>query len=174
MHANSSPLAGTEGSKLTSQLLRDRIRREALTDVALKVLPGPTSESIELRGRGVLHLGILLENLRREGFELAVGPPKAVMIKDEDGQMLEPVEDVTIVVREQYAGGVVQKLTQRKGEMSGYDVVDGAEAGAINSGEDGKSSIGEGGWVKIEMSVPARGLIGYMSGEFKNDVHGEG
>lgn len=96
------------------------------------------------------------------------------MIKDEDGQMLEPVEDVTIVVREEYAGGVVQKLTQRKGEMSSYDVVDGAEAGAISSGEDGKSHSGEGGWVKIEMSVPARGLIGYMSGEFKNDVHGEG
>ncbi|KAJ7763172.1 P-loop containing nucleoside triphosphate hydrolase protein [Mycena maculata] len=162
VHANSSPLGGTEGTKLTSQMIKERIHREALTDVALSVLPGPTSDSLEVRGRGVLHLGILLETLRREGFELLLGPPKAVLRKDaETGETLEPVEACTIVVREEYAGGVVQKLTQRKGEMRSYD------AGSANTG-------GEGGWVRIEMDVPARGLIGYMAGEFGNDVHGQG
>ncbi|KAJ6480308.1 P-loop containing nucleoside triphosphate hydrolase protein [Mycena sanguinolenta] len=162
VHANSSPLGGSEGSKLTSQMIKERIHREALTDVALTVLPGPTSDSLEVRGRGVLHLGILLETLRREGFELLVGPPKAVLRPDPDskGGWLEPVESCVIVVREEYAGGVVQKLTQRKGEMHSYEVVD----------ED----VGAGGWVRIEMDVPARGLIGYMAGEFGNDVHGQG
>ncbi|KAJ7017296.1 P-loop containing nucleoside triphosphate hydrolase protein [Mycena alexandri] len=173
--ANSGPLGGTEGTKLTSQVIKERIHREALTDVALRVLPGPTSDAIEVRGRGVLHLGILLENLRREGFELLVGPPKAVLLKDPDmpGGWLEPVEACTVVVREEYASGVVQKLTQRKGEMRSYDVVDedvGAGAAAGSEGSGG----GSGGWVRIEIDVPARGLIGYMAGEFGNDVHGQG
>ncbi|KAF8059828.1 P-loop containing nucleoside triphosphate hydrolase protein [Lyophyllum atratum] len=159
VHANDSPLAGQEGTKLTSQLIRERIYKEAETNVALTVLPGPTSESLELRGRGVLHLGVLLETLRREGFELGVGPPKAVMIPDPDpekkGRMLEPIEECTVLVREEYAGSVVQKLTMRKGEMISYDA-------------------DEDGWVKVVMEVPARGLIGYMAGEFKNDVHGQG
>ncbi|KAJ7708226.1 P-loop containing nucleoside triphosphate hydrolase protein [Mycena rosella] len=174
VHANSSPLAGTEGTKLTSQMVKERIHREALTDVALSVLPGPTSDSLEVRGRGVLHLGILLETLRREGFELLIGPPKAVLRKDPDtGEMLEPIESCTIVVREEYAGGVVQKLTQRKGEMHSYDVVDeDVGAGAVAGGEG--AGGGGGGWVRIEMDVPARGLIGYMAGEFGNDVHGQG
>ncbi|TFK37816.1 P-loop containing nucleoside triphosphate hydrolase protein [Crucibulum laeve] len=162
IHANDSPMAGKEGSKLTSQLIRERIYKEAETNVALKILPGPTSESLELRGRGVLHLGVLLETLRREGFELGVGPPKAVMIPDTSpgalpGSKLEPVEEVTVLVKEEYAGGVVQKLTMRKGEMISYDADDAGE-----------------GWVKVVMDVPARGLIGYMAGEFKNDVHGQG
>lgn len=175
VHANSSPLAGTEGSKLTSQMVKERIYREALTDVALSILPGPTSDSLEVRGRGVLHLGILLENLRREGFELLIGPPKAVLRKDpETGEMLEPIESCTIVVRDEYAGGVVQKLTQRKGEMLSYDAVDeDVGAGAVAGGEKGAGG-GGGGWVRIEMDVPARGLIGYMAGEFGNDVHGQG
>ncbi|KAG6901316.1 hypothetical protein C0995_013676 [Termitomyces sp. Mi166 len=156
VHANDSPLAGQEGTKLTSQMIRDRIYKEAETNVALSVLPGPTSESLELRGRGVLHLGVLLETLRREGFELGVGPPKAVMIPDPDekGRMLEPIEECT-VVKEEYAGSVVQKLTMRKGEMKSYEA-------------------DEDGWVKVVMDIPARGLIGYMAGEFKNDVHGQG
>ncbi|KAF7378098.1 GTP-binding protein [Mycena sanguinolenta] len=177
VHANSSPLGGSEGTKLTSQMIKERIHREALTDVALTVLPGPTSDSLEVRGRGVLHLGILLETLRREGFELLVGPPKAVLRPDPDvkGGWLEPVESCVIVVREEYAGGVVQKLTQRKGEMHSYEVVDedvgaGASAGAEGAG----GGAGTGGWVRIEMDVPARGLIGYMAGEFGNDVHGQG
>ena len=160
MYANDAPLAGQEGTKLTSQLIRDRIYKEAETNVALTVLPGPTSESLELRGRGVLHLGVLLETLRREGYELGVGSPKAVMIPDPSpdapkGQMLEPVEECTVIVKEEYAGSVVQKLTMRKGEMISYDA-------------------DEDGWVKVVMDVPARGLIGYLSGEFKNDVHGQG
>ncbi|KAJ7929598.1 hypothetical protein B0H13DRAFT_2228497 [Mycena leptocephala] len=177
IHANSSPLGGTEGTKLTSQMIKERIYREALTDVALSVLPGPTSDSVEVRGRGVLHLGILLETLRREGFELLVGPPKAVLRKDPDtGEMLEPVEECTIVVREEYAGGVVQKLTQRKGEMRSYDVVDEDVGAGAAGGSEGAASSGggAGGWVRIEMDVPARGLIGYMAGEFGNDVHGQG
>jgi predicted membrane GTPase involved in stress response len=163
--ANDSPLAGKEGSKLTSQMIRERIYKEAETNVALHVLPGPTSESLELRGRGVLHLGVLLETLRREGFELGVGPPKAVMIPDPDlnpegrkkGLWLEPIEECTVVVREEYAGGVVEKLILRKGEMRSYESGDPEE-----------------GWVKVVMDVPARGLIGYMAGEFGNDVHGQG
>jgi GTP-binding protein len=146
-------------------MIRDRIYKEAETNVALHVLPGPTSESLELRGRGVLHLGVLLETLRREGFELGVGPPKAVMIPDpvlnpeghKKGVWLEPIEECTVVVREEYAGGVVQKLTLRKGEMKSYESGDPEE-----------------GWVKVVMDVPARGLIGYMAGEFGNDVHGQG
>lgn len=158
-------------------MIKERIYREALTDVALSVLPGPTSDSVEVRGRGVLHLGILLETLRREGFELLVGPPKAVLRKDPDtGEMLEPVEECTIVVREEYAGGVVQKLTQRKGEMRSYDVVDEDVGAGAAGGSEGAASSGggAGGWVRIEMDVPARGLIGYMAGEFGNDVHGQG
>ncbi|KAG5726858.1 GTP-binding protein TypA/BipA like protein [Termitomyces sp. T112] len=144
VQANDSPLAGTSGTKLTSQLIRERIYKEAETNVAL-------------RGRVVLHLGVLLETLRREGFELAVGPPKAVMIPDPDaeGRMLEPIEECTVLVREEYAGAVVQKLTIRKGEMVSYET-------------------DEEGWVKVVMDIPARGLIGYMAGEFGNDVHGQG
>ncbi|TEB24538.1 GTP-binding protein TypA [Coprinellus micaceus] len=159
VYPNDSPLAGQEGSKLTSQMIRDRIYKEAETNVALHVLPGPTSESLELRGRGVLHLGVLFETLRREGFELCIGPPKAVLIPDPENPhgMLEPVEECTVMVRDEYAGGVVQKLTMRKGEMVSYEADDAQE-----------------GWVRIVMDVPARGLIGYMAGEFKNDVHGQG
>ncbi|KAJ2936338.1 hypothetical protein H1R20_g761, partial [Candolleomyces eurysporus] len=134
VYPNDSPLAGQEGSKLTSQLIRDRIYKEAETNVALTVLPGPTSESLELRGRAVL-----------------VPNPEV------PGQMLEPVEECTVMVKEEYAGGVVQKLTMRKGEMVSYEADEAQE-----------------GWVRIVMDVPARGLIGYMAGEFKNDVHGQG
>ncbi|KAF9443773.1 hypothetical protein P691DRAFT_712806 [Macrolepiota fuliginosa MF-IS2] len=166
IYPNDSPLAGKEGNKLTSQLIRERILKEAQTNVALKVLPGPTAESVEVRGRGVLHLGVLLETLRREGFELSVGSPKAVMIpnpdtpdKRDNASMLEPVEECTIIVKEEFAGTVVQKLTMRKASMISYD------SGSHGEGE---------GWVKIIMDVPSRGLIGYLAGEFKNDVHGQG
>lgn len=160
--ANDSPLAGKEGTKLTSQVIKERIRKESETNVALTVLPGSSSESLEIRGRGVLHLGVLLETLRREGFELSVGPPKAVLIRDPNHSgnkpaFLEPVEECTILVKEEYAGGVVQNLTMRRGELRSYDTGDPEE-----------------GWVRIVIDVPARGLIGYMAGEFKNDVHGQG
>ncbi|KAK0463177.1 GTP-binding protein TypA [Desarmillaria tabescens] len=157
IYPNDSPVAGKEGSKLTSQVIRERLLREAETNVALRVLPGATAESLELRGRGVLHLGVLFETLRREGFEFTIGPPKAVMIPDPDnpGQKLEPIEDCVIIVKEEWAGTVIQKLTMRKGEMKNYEPA-------------------EPGFMRIEMEVPARGLLGYMAGEFKNDVHGEG
>ncbi|KAF9524566.1 P-loop containing nucleoside triphosphate hydrolase protein [Crepidotus variabilis] len=159
---NDSPLGGREGSKLTSQVIKERIYKEAETNVALTVLPGPTAESLELRGRGVLHLGVLLETLRREGYEICVGPPKALMIPNPDRTgsgpaFLEPIEECTVLVKEEYASSVVQKLTMRKGEMITYESGDPEE-----------------GWVRIVMEVPARGLIGYMAGEFKNDVHGQG
>jgi GTP-binding protein TypA/BipA len=162
LFANDSPLAGKDGTKLTSQVIKERIYEEAETNVALMVLPGPSSDSLELRGRGVLHLGVLLEVLRREGFELSVGPPKAVLIPDPNSSggrpsFLEPIEECTVLVKEEYAGCVVQKLTKRRGELRSYD-----------TGEP------EEGWVRIIMDIPARGLIGYMAGEFKNDVHGQG
>ncbi|KAF9073831.1 hypothetical protein BDP27DRAFT_1318228 [Rhodocollybia butyracea] len=159
VYPNDAPFAGREGNKLTSQVIRDRIYKEAETNVALKVLPGPTSEALELRGRGVLHLGVLFETLRREGYELTIGPPKSHHQGPRTATrgMLEPIEACTINVREEYAGKVIEKLTMRKGEMHLYENGDPEE-----------------GWVKIEMDVPARGLIGYMAGEFKNDVHGEG
>ncbi|KAK7458173.1 hypothetical protein VKT23_010081 [Stygiomarasmius scandens] len=174
IYPNDSPFASREGTKLTSQLIRDRLYKEAETNVALRVLPGPTTESLELRGRGILHLGVLFEQMRREGFEFAIGPPKAVLKPDPEfvekggepnestgAGMLEPIEECVIRVREEYAGSVIEKLTLRKGEMKAYYAAD-SEAG------------GEEGFVRIEMDVPARGLIGYMAGEFKNDVHGEG
>lgn len=138
-------------------MIRDRILKEAETNVALLVLPGPTSESLELRGRGVLHLGVLFETLRREGFEFLISAPKAVMITDPENpkQKLEPIEECTIIVKEEWASTVIQKLTLRKGEMKMYEPA-------------------EPGFSKLVMDVPARGLIGYMAGEFKNDVHGEG
>lgn len=160
--ANDSPLAGKEGTKLTSQIIKERIYKESETNVALTVLPGSSSESLEIRGRGVLHLGVLLETLRREGFELSVGPPKAVLIRDPNSSgnkptFLEPVEECTILVKEEYAGSVVQKLTMRRGELRAYETGDPEE-----------------GWVRIVLDIPSRGLIGYMAGEFKNDVHGQG
>ncbi|TFK35379.1 hypothetical protein BDQ12DRAFT_726121 [Crucibulum laeve] len=161
IHASDSSMVRREGTKLISQLICERIFKEAEANVALKILPGPTSKSLKLRGRGVLHMDVLLETLHREGFELSVGSPKAVMFPNLDpsapsGSKLERIEEVTVLVKEVYAGGVMQKLMMRKGEMISYDVDD---AG--------------GGWVKAIMDIPARGLIGYMAGEFKND-HGQG
>jgi GTP-binding protein len=109
--------------------------------------------------------------MRREGFEFGVAPPKAVMIPDPEkpGRFLEPVEECTILVKEKYAGKVVEKLTMRKGEMKTYETME-----IAGSGEEGGSSESDVGWIRIEMDIPARGLIGYVGGEFKNDVHGEG
>lgn len=153
---NDSPLAGQEGSKLTAGMIKDRLFKEAETNVALKVIEDLTSsDSLEIRGRGVLHLGILLETLRREGFELAVSPPAAVLKRDKaTGSIMEPIEEATINVDSQYIGLVIEKLTKRKAEILTYEE------------EEGK--------VKVVMEIPARGLIGYVAGEFKNDVHGQG
>jgi GTP-binding protein len=146
-------------------MIRQRILKESQTDISLKVLPGPTAESIEVRGRGVLHLGVLLETLRREGFELCVGAPKAVLIPDPEdaGKWLEPVEECSIVVKDEYAGSVVEKLTLRKGILVSYEP-------ASNGGGNGATDD----FVKIVVDIPSRGLLSYLAGEFKTDVHGQG
>lgn len=143
---NDSPFAGKEGTKLTAAVIKERLFKEAETNVALKVIEDLRSaDSLEIRGRGVLHLGILLEELRREGFELAVSPPKPVLKRDPDTkQIMEPIEEATILVDSQYIGVVIEKMTKRKAEILTYDE------------EDGK--------VKVVMEVPARGLLGYVSG----------
>ncbi|KAF7762339.1 hypothetical protein Agabi119p4_8932 [Agaricus bisporus var. burnettii] len=157
IHPNDSPFSGKEGTKLTSQLIRQRLLKEPQNNIALKVLPGPAAEPLEVCGHGVLHLGVLLETLRREGFELCVGAPKAVFIPDEEnpGQCLEPVEECNVTVKEQYAGTVVEKLTLRKRTLISYDP----------SSDD---------FVKITVHIPSRGLLSYLAGEFKTDVHGQG
>ncbi|GAO48766.1 hypothetical protein G7K_2935-t1 [Saitoella complicata NRRL Y-17804] len=150
---NDSPLLGTEGTQLTASLLKDRLETEAQTNVALKL--HSAHDGIDVRGRGVLHLGILLETLRREGFELSVSPPTALFKRGPENTLLEPVEEVTVDVDSGDAGTVIEKLNKRKGEMKDYV-----------EGDDGK--------VRLVMEVPARGLLGYVGGEFKNDTHGTG
>jgi len=153
---NDSPFAGKEGNKLTAGMIKERLYKEAETNVALHVIENlESAETIEIRGRGVLHLGILLETLRREGFELAVSPPTALLKKHRTTQQIyEPIEEVTINVPSEYIGVVTEKMMKRKAQVLSYEE------------DDGK--------VKVVMEVPARGLIGYVSGEFKNDVHGQG
>ena len=150
---NTSPLAGQEGDKVTSRTIRDRLYAEAESNVAITVTD-VTSETFEVGGRGELQLGVLIENMRREGFELTVARPKVLFQKDENGNMLEPIEEVLVDVDEAYSGSVVAKLNVRKGEM-----VD------MRQGTDGKT--------RITYLVPSRGLIGYY-GEFLTDTKGTG
>ena len=114
---NNSPLAGTEGDKVTSRLIRDRLMREAEGNVALRVVESAEKDAMEVSGRGELQLAILIETMRREGFELSVSRPRVVLEKDENGQMLEPVEEVVIDVDEEFSGVVVQKMSERKAEF---------------------------------------------------------
>ena len=117
--SNDSPLAGTEGDKVTSRVIRDRLFKEAEGNVALKIEEAEGKDSFYVSGRGELQLAVLIETMRREGFELAVSRPRVVMHKDEaTGQMLEPVEEVVIDVDEEYSGVVVQKMSERKAEMA--------------------------------------------------------
>jgi len=150
---NTSPLAGTEGKFVTSRQLRDRLHKELLTNMALRVHDTANGDIFDVAGRGELHLGILLENMRREGYEMAVGRPRVVkrMI---DGVECEPYEMLTVDVEEESQGGVMESLGQRKGEM--LDMV-----------PDGR------GRVRIEYKIPARGLIGFQ-GEFMNLTRGNG
>ncbi|KAJ2779452.1 hypothetical protein H4R18_004003 [Coemansia javaensis] len=152
---NDSPLAGREGSLLTSTMIRDRLRREAETNVALQVIDDGKSEAMEVRGRGELQLSVLIETMRREGFELSVTPPRVLFKRDPDnkGAVLEPYEEVVIDVDHSSAGTVIEKLTKRKGELKSFtDVADKA---------------------RLVLHIPTRGLLGYAS-EFKNDTHGTG
>jgi len=150
---NDSPLAGKDGDKVQSRVIRDRLMREAESNVAIKVSETPGGEAFEVAGRGELQMGVLIENMRREGFELSISRPK-VLMREEDGQKLEPIEEVVIDVDEPYAGAVVEKLAQRKG-----DLVEMRAAGA--------------GKTRLVAHVPSRGLIGYH-GEFLTDTRGTG
>jgi GTP-binding protein len=150
---NDSPLAGREGDKVQSRVIRERLRREAETNVAIRVSDTPGGEAFEVAGRGELQMGVLIENMRREGFELSVSRPR-VLLREEGGQRLEPVEEVTVDVDEDYSGVVVDKLAQRRGEL-----VD--------------MRTGAGGKTRIIAHVPSRGLIGYH-GEFLTDTRGTG
>ncbi|MCC7305406.1 MAG: translational GTPase TypA [Alphaproteobacteria bacterium] len=151
---NDSPLAGTEGRKLTSTMIRDRLLAEAETNVAIRVTESAGKDAMELAGRGELQLGVLIETMRREGFELSVSRPRVVLKKNEQGEMEEPYEEVIADVDEQYSGVVVDKMNQRKAEMT-----------------DMRSSGG--GKTRITFIAPSRGLIGYQS-QFLTDTRGTG
>jgi GTP-binding protein len=149
---NDSPLAGTEGDKVTSRVIRDRLLKEAEGNVALKIEESADKDSFYVSGRGELQLAVLIETMRREGFELAVSRPRVVMQKDESGQLLEPVEEVVIDVDEEHAGVVVQKMSERKAEM----------VELRPSGGDRQ---------RLVFHAPTRGLIGYQS-ELLTDTRG--
>ena len=149
---NNSPLAGTEGDKVTSRLIRDRLMREAEGNVALRVVEAADKDSMEVSGRGELQLAILIETMRREGFELAVSRPRVVFEKDENGQMQEPIEEVVVDVDEEFSGVVVQKMSERKSEM-------------IEMRPSGGNRL------RLVFHAPTRGLIGYQS-ELLTDTRG--
>jgi len=149
---NDSPLAGTEGDKVQSRVIRERLLREAEGNVALRISESTEKDSMEVAGRGELQLGILIETMRREGFELSVSRPKVLFRHDASGEMLEPIEEVVIDVDEEHSGIVVQKLAERKGEM-------------IEMRPPG------GGRVRLVFYAPTRGLIGY-NGELLTDTRG--
>jgi GTP-binding protein len=151
---NDSPLAGTEGSKVTSRMIRDRLFAENETNVAINVKESANNDAFEVGGRGELQLGVLIENMRREGFELSVSRPRVLFKKDESGNILEPIEEVIIDVDDGFSGSVVEKVSIRKGEMT-----------------DMRPSGG--GKTRITFLVPSRGLIGYQS-EFATDTKGTG
>ncbi len=151
---NDSPLAGREGSKVQSRVIRDRLMKEAESNVAIKIKDTPSGDAFEVAGRGELQMGVLIENMRREGFELSISRPQ-VLIKEEGGQKLEPIEEVTIDVDEEYTGAVIEKITgPRKGDLV----------------EMKPSGVGK---TRLIAHVPARGLIGYH-GEFLTDTRGTG
>ncbi|KQS87671.1 MULTISPECIES: translational GTPase TypA [unclassified Rhizobium] len=150
---NDSPLAGTEGDKVTSRVIRDRLFKEAEGNVALKIEEAEGKDSFYVSGRGELQLAVLIETMRREGFELAVSRPRVVMHKDEaTGQMLEPIEEVVIDVDEEHSGVVVQKMSERKAEMT-------------------ELRPSGGNRVRLKFLAPTRGLIGYQS-ELLTDTRG--
>ena len=151
---NDSPLAGRDGKKVQSRVIRERLMREAEQNVAIRVTDTPGGEAFEVAGRGELQMGVLIENMRREGFELSISRPQ-VILREEGGQRLEPVEEVTVDVDDEHAGTVIEKLTGvRRG-----DLVEMRPAGA--------------GKTRLVAHVPSRGLIGYH-GEFLTDTRGTG
>ncbi|MDE6983276.1 MAG: GTP-binding protein, partial [Lachnospiraceae bacterium] len=151
---NDSPLAGQEGKYVTSRHIRDRLFKELNTDVSLRVEETDSADSFKVSGRGELHLSVLIENMRREGFEFAVSKAEVLYKTDESGRRLEPMELAYVDVPEEFSGTVIEKLSQRKGELQNM----------------GKAS---GGYARLEFSIPSRGLIGYR-GEFLTDTKGNG
>ena len=151
---NDSPFAGTEGKFVTSRHLRDRLYRELNTDVSLRVEDTNTTEAFKVSGRGELHLSVLIENMRREGFEFAVSKPEVLYKEDEKGGTLEPVEQAIIDVPDEFSGAVISKLSERKGELRNM---------TTNASET----------TRLEFIIPSRGLIGYR-GEFLTDTKGNG
>lgn len=151
---NDSPLAGQEGKFVTSRHLRDRLFRELNTDVSLRVEETDTTEAFKVSGRGELHLSVLIENMRREGYEFAVSKAEVLYRTDENGKKTEPMERAFVDVPEEFSGTVIQKLSERKGELLGM-------------------STANGGYTRLEFLIPARGLIGYR-GEFLTDTKGNG
>ncbi|AFS77660.1 GTP-binding protein TypA [Gottschalkia acidurici 9a] len=150
---NDSPLAGQEGKFVTSRQVRDRLYKELQTDVGLRVEDTEKTDAFKVSGRGELHLSVLIENMRREGYEFQVSKPE-VLYKDIDGKKCEPIEKAIIDVPEEYVGAVIEKLGQRKGELE-------------------TMTPSNGGYTRLEFKMPARGLIGYRS-EFMTDTRGNG
>lgn len=151
---NDSPLAGRDGKFITSRHLHDRLFKELNTDVSLRVEETETTESFKVSGRGELHLSVLIENMRREGYEFAVSKAEVLYKTDERGKKLEPMELVYVDVPEEFSGTVIQKLSLRKGELQGM-------------------SVASSGYTRLEFCIPSRGLIGYR-GEFMTDTKGNG
>ena len=152
---NDSPLAGREGDKVTSRVIWDRLEKEAEGNIALKISRTSSTDSFEVAGRGELQLGILIETMRREGFELSISRPRVLMKRDENGKLLEPIEEVVVDVDEEYSGTVVEKLGRRKAEL--IEMI--------------PSQLGN--KVRLIFNAPSRGLIGYHS-EFLTDTRGTG
>ncbi|MBS5129463.1 MAG: translational GTPase TypA [Lachnospiraceae bacterium] len=151
---NDSPFAGQEGKFVTSRHIRERLFRELNTDVSLRVEESESTDSFKVSGRGELHLSVLIENMRREGYEFAVSKAEVLYKKNENGKLLEPMELAYIDVPEEFTGTVIEKLSQRKGELRNM--------GTAN-----------GGYTRLEFSIPSRGLIGYR-GDFMTDTKGNG
>lgn len=151
---NDSPFAGQEGKYVTSRQIRDRLMRELNTDVSLRVEETESTDNFKVSGRGELHLSVLIENMRREGYEFAVSKAEVLYKEDEKGRKLEPMELVYVDVPEEFSGTVIQKLALRKGELRGMGTA-------------------QGGYTRLEFSIPSRGLIGYR-GEFMTDTKGNG
>ncbi len=151
---NNSPFAGKEGKFVTSRNIRDRLYKEVITNVAMKVEDTDSADTFKVSGRGELHLSVLIETMRREGFELQVSRPEVILKRDENGKLLEPYESVTIDVPQDFVGIVIEKMGKRKGDMKNMMSL-------------------EGGMTRLEFEIPTRGLLGFQS-EFVMDTKGEG